>query len=144
MRATYRLIVVVAALALAAAGCGNNTTSPSGVDQLQIVDIIVGTGAVASSGKLISVDYTGWLYDTSKVDFKGAQFDTSAGRGPFVFVLGAQQVIPGWDQGLVGMKVGGKRALTIPPNLAYGSQGVPGAIPSNSTLIFEVTLNAVS
>ena len=104
----------------------------------------MGTGAAATAGHLISVDYTGWLYDSSKVDFKGAQFDTSTGRGPFAFVLGAGQVIPGWDQGLVGMKVGGKRSLIIPPNLAYGAQGVPGAIPANATLIFEVTLNAVS
>jgi len=144
MRRNPRLAVVAAALALAAAGCGNNTTSPSGVTQLQIVDIVVGTGTTASTGQLISVDYTGWLYDTSKTDFKGAQFDTSTGRGPFVFVLGAGQVIPGWDQGLVGMKVGGKRSLIIPPSLGYGTQGVPGAIPPNATLLFEVTLLATS
>src|SRR4051812_19552419 len=144
MRRNHYMAVVAAALALLAAGCGDSTTNPSGVNQLQIVDIVVGTGATASAGKLLSVDYTGWLYDTSKVDFKGAQFDTSAGRGPFAFVLGAGQVIPGWDQGLVGMKVGGKRSLVVPPSLAYGAQGVPGAIPPNATLIFEVTLLATS
>lgn len=126
------------------AGCGSSTTSPSGITQLQITDLTVGTGATATNGKLLSVDYTGWLYDTTAVDHKGSQFDSSTGRGPFPFILGNGQVIPGWDQGIVGMKVGGKRRLVVPPSLAYGSQGVPGAIPGNATLVFDVTLLSAS
>jgi FKBP-type peptidyl-prolyl cis-trans isomerase len=82
------------------------------------------------------VHYTGWLTN-------GQQFDSSVGRGPFSFRLGGGQVIAGWDQGVAGMKVGGKRRLTIPPELGYGSRGFPGAIPPNSTLVFEVELLGV-
>ncbi|MDP4007522.1 MAG: FKBP-type peptidyl-prolyl cis-trans isomerase [bacterium] len=102
--------------------------------ELQIENIVVGDGAEAVAGKSVSVHYTGTLLD-------GTKFDSSLDRGePFQFVLGAGQVIQGWDQGVAGMKVGGKRKLTIPPDLAYGTQGVPGAIPPNSTLVFEVEL----
>ncbi len=96
-------------------------------------DLVVGTGAEAVSGKAVEVHYTGWLTD-------GKKFDSSVGRGPFTFKLGAGMVIRGWDQGVVGMKVGGKRKLTIPPELAYGERGFPGAIPPSATLIFEVEL----
>ena len=83
-------------------------------------------------------DYTGWLHDPAAVDNKGTQFDTSGGQG-FTFALGVGQVIPGWDQGLVGMRVGGERRLVIPPDLAYGESGV-GSIPGNATLVFDVEL----
>lgn len=96
-------------------------------------DLVVGTGAEAVAGKKVSVHYTGTLTD-------GKKFDSSVGRGPFDFKLGGGQVIQGWDQGVAGMKVGGKRKLTIPPELAYGKRGFPGAIPPDATLVFEVEL----
>jgi FKBP-type peptidyl-prolyl cis-trans isomerase FkpA len=104
-------------------------------------DLQVGTGREAVKGKGLSVNYTGWLYDPSRPDMKGRMFDTSQGRGPFNFVLGAGQVIPGWDQGFDGMKIGGRRRLSIPPNLAYGRDGAGGGIiPPDATLIFEMEL----
>jgi FKBP-type peptidyl-prolyl cis-trans isomerase FkpA len=106
-------------------------------------DLTVGSGTEAVRGKTVTVNYTGWLYDANKAENKGAQFDTSIGRGPFSFVLGTGQVIAGWDQGVTGMKVGGKRRLVIPPSLGYGSQAV-GSIPANSTLVFDVELLSVS
>jgi FKBP-type peptidyl-prolyl cis-trans isomerase len=110
---------------------GQSTTTASG---LQYWDIVVGTGATAVPGKPVSVHYTGWL--TS-----GEQFDSSVDRGkPFVFSLGEGQVIKGWDEGVAGMKAGGKRQLRIPPALGYGDSGAGGAIPPNATLIFDVEL----
>ena len=104
---------------------------------LKIEDIKIGNGAEAKAGVTITVNYLGTLLN-------GVKFDSSYDRGqPFSFLLGARQVIPGWDEGLLGMKVGGKRKLTIPPSLAYGEKGVPGAIPANSTLVFEVELLGV-
>jgi FKBP-type peptidyl-prolyl cis-trans isomerase len=106
-------------------------------DQLQIEELQAGTGDTAEAGQQVSVHYTGWLTD-------GSKFDSSVDRGtPFSFVLGAGMVIKGWDQGVQGMQVGGKRKLTIPPALGYGERGFPGAIPPNSTLIFEVELLGV-
>jgi FKBP-type peptidyl-prolyl cis-trans isomerase len=105
--------------------------------ELQIEDLEIGSGAEALSGQSVSVHYTGWLVD-------GNKFDSSLDRGrPFQFQLGAGQVIQGWDRGVAGMKVGGKRKLTIPPELGYGARGAPGAIPPNATLIFEVELLGV-
>ena len=118
-----------------AAGSVASTSDTATATQLVAQDEVVGTGAVAQAGDTISVDYTGKLED-------GTVFDTSVGKTPYTFVLGTGAVIPGWDQGLVGMKVGGKRLLIIPPALGYGSQDY-GPIPANSTLIFEVTLNKV-
>ena len=105
--------------------------------ELKIEELAEGTGAAAAAGQRVRVHYTGWLTT-------GQKFDSSKDRGePFRFKLGAGQVIKGWDQGVQGMKVGGKRKLTIPPELGYGSRGFPGAIPPNSTLVFEVELLGV-
>ena len=104
------------------------------VTELQIVDTVVGEGKEAILGKVVSVHYTGTLVD-------GTKFDSSVDRGtPFQFTLGAGQVIQGWDQGVLGMKVGGKRILTIPSDLAYGPAGRPGTIPPSATLIFDIEL----
>jgi FKBP-type peptidyl-prolyl cis-trans isomerase FkpA len=105
---------------------------------LKYTDTNVGTGAEATKGHKVSVHYTGWLYNNGA---KGAKFDSSLDRGqPFAFALGAGQVIRGWDEGVAGMKVGGKRTLVIPPELGYGARGAGGAIPPNATLMFDVEL----
>ncbi len=114
------------------------TTSESG---LQWHDLAAGEGVEAQKGKTVDVHYTGWLYVDGK---KGNKFDSSVDRGqPFSFPLGASRVIKGWDEGVAGMKVGGKRELLIPPELGYGERGHPPVIPANSTLLFEVELLAV-
>jgi FKBP-type peptidyl-prolyl cis-trans isomerase len=125
-------------------GASALAATPSLNQELVMNDESVGSGAEAVPQKTVSVHYTGWLQDLSKADHKGTQFDSSRTNGePFEFVLGAGMVIKGWDQGVAGMKVGGKRTLVIPPELGYGARGVPGVIPSNSTLIFDVELLAV-
>jgi FKBP-type peptidyl-prolyl cis-trans isomerase len=107
------------------------------MDKLISEDLVVGTGATAASGQKVTVHYTGWLTN-------GTKFDSSKDRGdPFVFNLGKGQVIKGWDEGVQGMKVGGKRKLTIPPAMGYGSRGAGGIIPPNATLVFEVDLLGV-
>jgi peptidylprolyl isomerase len=114
------------------------TTTSSG---LQIIDVKVGTGASPKTGQTVVVHYTGWLYVNGK---KGTKFDSSRDRGqPFEFPIGQQQVIPGWDEGVATMKVGGKRTLIIPPELGYGANGAGGVIPPNATLIFDVELLGV-
>ena len=108
---------------------------------LSIEDLVVGQGDTASSGQHVTVHYTGWLDNNGN---KGAKFDSSRDRNePFTFPLGRGQVIKGWDQGVAGMKVGGKRMLTIPPDLGYGARGAGGVIPPNATLVFEVELLGV-
>ncbi len=112
---------------------GEGTKTPSG---LQYWDIKVGTGQEAKKGDHVDVHYTGWL--TS-----GKKFDSSVGGKPFNFRIGNGDVIKGWEEGVTGMKVGGKRQLRIPPDLAYGKDGYPGAIPPNATLIFDIRLLAI-
>ena len=107
-------------------------------DRLKYTDTKTGDGATAKAGNKVSVHYTGWLSDNGA---KGKKFDSSVDRGqPFQFMLGAKQVIAGWDEGVAGMKVGGKRTLNIPPELGYGARGAGGTIPPNATLIFDVEL----
>ena len=107
---------------------------------MQKIDVVVGSGAEARSGP-VQVHYTGWLHDPAKPDGHGAKFDSSVDRGqPFEFKLGAGQVIRGWDEGVAGMKEGGKRTLIIPPEMGYGARGAGGVIPPNATLVFDVEL----
>ena len=130
------MLVLTFSLGVGGSMAENNqeVTTPSG---LKYLDQVVGTGEVAVAGKTVNVHYTGWLEN-------GKKFDSSVDRGqPFSFPLGAGRVIKGWDEGVQGMKVGGKRKLTIPSNLGYGPQGAGGAIPPNATLIFDVELLGV-
>ncbi|HVF63284.1 MAG TPA: FKBP-type peptidyl-prolyl cis-trans isomerase [Casimicrobiaceae bacterium] len=115
--------------------------SDATVTELRKIDVKQGTGAEAADGKPVLVHYTGWLYDPAAPEGKGTKFDSSRDRGvPFGFFLGGGKVIKGWDQGVVGMKVGGQRQLVIPPSLGYGERGAGGVIPPNATLIFDVEL----
>ena len=117
--------------------------SPHGADAMAATATT--TKELVMPQKTVTVHYTGWLQDLSKPDHHGTQFDSSRTNGePFEFVLGAGMVIKGWDQGVAGMKVGGKRTLVIPPDMGYGARGVPGVIPPDSTLIFDVELLGVS
>ena len=109
--------------------------------ELQIVDLAPGDGVGIAPGATAVMQYTGWLYEAAASDHKGKKFDSSLDRNePFRFQLGAGQVIQGWDQGVAGMKVGGKRRLTIPAALAYGERGAGGVIPPGATLVFDVEL----
>ena len=136
---TVGLVVLVMA---AASACGDSPTGPVNMARYSQTDLVVGTGAEAVAGKTLTVHYTGWLYNEARTDSKGAEFDSSVGRNPLTFTLGAGQVIQGWEQGFTGMKVGGKRRLIIPPSLAYGGTR-RGPIPPNATLVFEIELIAV-
>jgi FKBP-type peptidyl-prolyl cis-trans isomerase len=128
------------AVVLVLTACGGNTENNS-VTQLIRQDDVVGTGAEAQSGQVVTVHYTGWLYDQTRPDRKGNKFDSSRDRNePFSFNLGAGEVIRGWDEGVAGMKVGGRRTLTIPPDMGYGARGAGGVIPPNATLLFDVEL----
>jgi FKBP-type peptidyl-prolyl cis-trans isomerase len=138
------LPVVSLVTMLVVSGC--NSSSPAAPTPAAVpfssTDLIVGTGAEATNGKALTVHYTLWLYSESPADHKGTQVQTTIGGAPFTFVLGAGRVIAGWDQGVPGMKVGGRRELVIPPNLGYGATAQQG-IPSNSTLIFDIDLLSV-
>jgi len=114
---------------------------PEEVDELVINDMKTGDGEVVVAGQTAVVHYTGWLYDPAAPEGKGRKFDSSRDRGtPFKFSVGAGQVIPGWDQGVAGMQVGGERRLLIPPELGYGERGAGGVIPPGATLVFDVEL----
>ncbi|MBF89602.1 MAG: peptidylprolyl isomerase [Candidatus Marinimicrobia bacterium] len=121
--------------------CGSKTGDLVETESgLKYVDVKEGKGISPQSGQRVSVHYTGWLYDNNQPDSKGMKFDSSVDKGsPFGFVIGVGSVIQGWDEGVLSMRVGGKRELIIPPDLGYGSQGV-GPIPPNATLLFEVEL----
>jgi len=138
-----RLAAVACLLAPLAACGGSSPSSPTPNAAYSQTDVRVGTGDEAVNGKLLTVNYTGWLYDANQAEQKGTQFETSVGKAPFQFRLGTGAVIAGWDRGIVGMKVGGLRRLVLPPSLAYGAQG-NGPIPGNASLVFDVELLAVS
>lgn len=146
MKLKFPLIAAfVAVLSLTACGGGGGDDSPGGNTSvsspatLTKTDNTVGTGAEAVSGKTVNVTYTLWLYDAGKSDHKGNQMET----GPFSFKLGTNAVIPGFEQGVTGMKVGGKRTVEVPSSLGYGVAGSPPKIPGNSGLVFEIVLNSV-
>src|SRR5688500_16824907 len=135
----FRYAVIAALLLSVVAACRDRSSSTSddfpevppmadtGITQLQMTDTKVGTGAEARPGRVVRVHYTGWLYDASKPDKRGEKFDSSKdGNTPIEFTLGGQEVIPGWDEGMAGMKVGGTRKLTIPPAMEYGASRVGG------------------
>ena len=114
------------------------------MSELQKIDTVLGNGVEATAGKQVDVHYTGCLYDEKATDHKGQKFDSSLDRGQlFSFPLGAGHVIKGWDQGVAGMKIGGKRTLIIPSEMGYGARGAGGVIPPNATLVFEVELHGV-
>ena len=143
-RSTPWLACALVALAAGVAACAPKAPSLSAsagsVSALEQSDTVVGTGAEAVARATVKVHYTGWLYDKSRPEQKGTQFDSSRGGQPFQFVVGAGQVIPGWDQGVPGMKVGGQRRLVIPAALAYGDSGAGGVIPGGASLVFDVEL----
>lgn len=141
-------LLMVALLAGAATARADSPATPflkvAKVSELQTIDTVVGTGAEAAPGHVVSVHYTGWLYDEAAAGHKGRKFDSSVDRGePFAFPLGAGRVIRGWDEGVAGMKIGGKRTLVIPPEMGYGARGAGGVIPPNATLVFDVELLGV-
>lgn len=146
MKSIFQFVAsLTCALALTACG-GGGSDSPAPATPAQPAftktDTVVGTGIEAAAGDSVTVNYTGWLYSATAAGNKGAQVDTSTGRGPLTVTLGQNRVIAGWEQGIPGMKVGGKRTLVIPANLAYGSTPRDG-IPANSALIFDVEMVAI-
>jgi FKBP-type peptidyl-prolyl cis-trans isomerase len=138
-----RIALPVILLATTLAACGGSDSDPAAPTPVAVpfssTDLVVGTGAEATNGKSLTVNYTLWLYSATAADHKGTQVQTTVGGSPFAFTLGAGRVIAGWDQGVPGMKVGGRRELVIPPSLGYGATAQPG-IPANSTLVFDIDL----
>jgi FKBP-type peptidyl-prolyl cis-trans isomerase FkpA len=150
MRPSIQILMLAGLLATACSNAPAGDSSPKGTDgvstisDLQATDVVVGSGTEATSGKTVSVHYTGWLYDEAASDHHGTKFDSSRDRNePFEFPLGGGRVIQGWDQGVAGMKVGGRRTLIIPARLGYGGRGAGGVIPPNATLVFDVELLGV-
>ena len=143
MRGCFLLLLTVGLVTVA---CSNDTTAPTQSTTVTTTapysqtDLTAGSGLAAGFGNRITVGYTGWLHDSTKTDAKGEQFDTSVS---FTFLVGVGSVIRGWDQGVVGMRVGGLRRLVVPPELAYGSTGSGLRIPPNATLVFDITLLSV-
>jgi FKBP-type peptidyl-prolyl cis-trans isomerase FkpA len=138
--------VLVALLAGLIAACGGKPSAvpTSGVNTMQSMELKAGAGDPVTAGKIAVVQYTGWLYEASAKDNKGKQFDSSRTTGqPFRFPVGTGQVIKGWDQGVLGMKVGESRRLIIPADLAYGDSGAGNVIPPGATLVFDIDLVAV-
>jgi len=139
-----RLTAAFAAILLGAFVVASPALAAGDVTQLQKIDRVVGSGAVANDGDVVQVNYTGWLYDANAADHHGKEFDSSLENGePIRFTLGAGEVIQGWDQGIRGMHVGGKRTLIIPAQLAYGGRGAGDAVPPNAVLVFDVELVGV-
>lgn len=135
----FALVLLLSATTAACGGGNNDTpTSPSANVPFGTVDITVGTGAEATTGRLATVAYAGWLYDASAAQNKGRQFDSSV----FTFTIGTG-VIQGFSRGVTGMRVGGQRRVVIPPDLGYGSAGAPPSIPGNATLVFDIELRAI-
>lgn len=149
MKHPHLLTLTLLLAALTAVGCQAESTSSQekpamtqgNITELQKIDTQVGSGREAEVGFNVTVHYTGWLYDAAAEGGKGKKFDSSLDRNsPFNFFLGGGQVIQGWDEGVQGMKIGGKRTLIIPSEMGYGARGAGGAIPPNATLIFDVEL----
>jgi FKBP-type peptidyl-prolyl cis-trans isomerase FkpA len=152
MKKTLRHIaaaILILGVAAGIAACGgssapqaSDTSGSAAIVALKVTDVVVGTGATAAKNNVLSVHYTGWLYDVKASNLRGTKFDSSVDRGtPFSFTLGGN-VIAGWNQGIEGMKVGGKRTLIIPSSLGYGTSG-SGPIPANAALVFDVELLSV-
>lgn len=140
MKSRFLSLLAILALALPLS-FSLNAKAQTMSNGLIITDTHEGSGLPVKSGNQVQVHYTGWLYDAAATDHKGRKFDSSVDRGePFVFMLGAGQVIRGWDEGVVGMKPGGRRTLVIPPEMGYGARGAGGVIPPNATLVFDVEL----
>lgn len=145
-----RSLLAALAGALALAACKPQTPPPAAdstepaITELVKNDVAIGTGEPIVAGQIAVVHYTGWLYDPAAPDHQGRKFDSSRDRGqPFRFAVGAGSVIPGWDQGVVGMQVGGRRLLIVPSALGYGPRGAGGVIPPNATLLFDIELLAI-
>lgn len=141
------LALLLAIGTISTSACSEQVSPAAGtnkVSELIKTDVKLGKGAEAKAGQQVTVHYTGWLYDEAAPGHKGTKFDSSRDRNdPFVFQLGAGQVIKGWDVGVEGMKVGGQRTLIIPANMGYGARGAGGVIPPNATLVFDVELLGV-
>ncbi len=146
---TFKVVLAALVGALALAACKPQAPPPSMSDAAAITelakdDVAIGTGEPIAAGQIAVVHYTGWLYEPGTPDHQGRKFDSSRDRGqPFRFAVGAGSVIPGWDQGVVGMQVGGRRLLMVPSSLGYGPRGAGRVIPPNAPLLFDIELLAI-